>query len=166
MKELTAQDIMSTRVVWVKEEMTVSEVIELFMEEMISGAPVVNSEGVMTGVVSLRDCVRHGNTTERFVSGAQKTLFYEEGWELPLSDEEIAFFHLDKNSGQAVKEIMTPMLFSVTPETPISELADMMLKGRIHRMLVLDDDELVGIVTTMDMLKVIRELMPKQVASC
>ena len=159
MEHLTAKDIMSTRVVWVKEEMTVSEVIELFCEEMISGAPVVNEKGILSGVVSLRDCVRHGNT-ERFISSAQKTLFYEEGWELPLSDEEVAFFHLDKNSGQAVKEIMTPMLFSVKPETPISEMADMMLKGRIHRMLVLDKDELIGIVTTMDMLKVIRELMP------
>lgn len=155
MKQLTAKDIMSKDVVWVNEDTSVSEAANLFMEELISGAPVVDNNGVMTGVVSLRDLVKNGMTTQRFVQGESKTVYYEESWELPLSREEVESFHLEDNQALTIKEVMTPVLFNVDLNTPINELAEMMLRGRIHRVIVLDGDELAGIVTSMDMLKVI-----------
>lgn len=155
MNQLTAKDIMSKDVVWVNEETSVAEAANLFMEELISGAPVVDSNGVMTGVVSLRDLVKNGMTTQRFVQGESKTVYYEESWELPLSREEVESFHLEENQQLTIKEVMTPVLFNVDIHTPITDLAEMMLRGRIHRVIVLDGDELAGIVTSMDMLKVI-----------
>lgn len=158
MKELRAKDIMSKDVVWVSESTSVAEAANLFMEEMITGAPVVNDNGVMTGVVSLRDFVKNGMTTERFVpDGDKKTVYYEESWDLPLSEDEARGFHLESHQDLLVKEIMTPVLFNADVNTPVSELAQMMLRGRIHRVIVLNGDELAGIVTTMDMLKVICE---------
>ncbi len=160
MKNIRAKDIMSKDVVWVTETTSVAEAANLFMEEMITGAPVVNDKGVMTGVVSLRDFVKNGMTTERFVpDGDKKTVYYEESWDLPLSEEEARGFHLESHQDLQVREIMTPVLFNADVNTPVADLAQMMLRGRIHRVIVLDGDELAGIVTTMDMLKVICELV-------
>ncbi len=158
MKDIRAKDIMSKDVVWVTENTSVAEAASLFMEEMITGAPVVNEQGVMTGVVSLRDFVKNGMTTERFVpDGDKKTVYYEESWDLPLSEDEARGFHLESQQDLLIKEVMTPVLFNADVNTPVSELAQMMLRGRIHRVIVLDGDELAGIVTTMDMLKVVCE---------
>ena len=156
MKELTAKDIMTKDVVWVHEHTTVTEAAELFSREMISGAPVVDAAGVMTGVVSLRDLIKNGGTTQKFVADDQagRSVYFEESWELPLSEDEVAGFHLEDQS-LTIKDVMTPVLFNVDLHTPVSELAQMMLRGRIHRVIVLDGDELAGIVTTMDMLKVL-----------
>ena len=159
MRQLCAKDIMSKDVVWVTEDCTVAEAADLFVEEMISGAPVVDDKGVMTGVVSLRDLVKNGGTTQRFVSdsddGRKHSVFYDESWELPLLPEEVDGFHLETNLSLTVKEVMTPTLFNVDVSTPITEIAEMMLRGRIHRVIVLEGDDLAGIVTTMDMLRAI-----------
>ena len=48
MRKLFAKDVMSKDVVYVNENTTVSEAANLFLEEMISGAPVVDDEGTMT----------------------------------------------------------------------------------------------------------------------
>jgi CBS domain-containing protein len=50
------------------------------------------------------------------------------------------------------------MIFSVSENTSVQEVADVMLKGRIHRVFVTRDGRLAGIVTALDMLKVIRDL--------
>jgi CBS domain-containing protein len=57
-----------------------------------------------------------------------------------------------------VRDIMTPMIFSVSEDTSVQEVAETMLKGRIHRVFVTRDNKLAGIVTALDMLKVIRGL--------
>jgi CBS domain-containing protein len=57
-----------------------------------------------------------------------------------------------------VREIMTPMIFKVSEEDSIQEVADIMLKGRIHRVFVTRGTLLTGIVTALDMLQVIRNL--------
>lgn len=158
MKHLKAKDIMTTDVVWVPEEMSVGEATDLFVREMISGAPVVDANNTMTGVVSVKDFLKNDQTSERFASGDDRqTVYYNESWELPLSREEATAFHLEVQREMTVKEIMTPIVFNADMETPVVDLAQTMLKGRIHRVIILDGDELAGMVTTMDMLKVIAE---------
>ena len=57
-----------------------------------------------------------------------------------------------------MRDIMTPMLFKVDEDTSLKEVADMMIGGRVHRLFVTHKQKVVGIVTTMDMLKVIRDM--------
>ena len=49
-------------------------------------------------------------------------------------------------------DVMIKELVHVTAETPVTEIADTMRRQRIHRVLVMDDKELVGIVTTFDLI--------------
>ncbi|MGH7495293.1 MAG: CBS domain-containing protein [bacterium] len=48
--------------------------------------------------------------------------------------------------------------FTADENTPIQEVADTMLGGRIHRLMVTRNDKIIGIISTMDMLKIIRDL--------
>jgi CBS domain-containing protein len=50
------------------------------------------------------------------------------------------------------------MIFQVTEDTSVQQVADLMLKNRIHRVFVTRDEKVVGIISTPDMLKVIRDM--------
>lgn len=78
--------------------------------------------------------------------------FYIRGWE--TDGEELKGMYIE-NASQPVQEVMTPTVYTVTEDTPISEIAKIMIAGRIHRLLVTHHNRLVGIITTLDMLKVL-----------
>ncbi len=52
-----------------------------------------------------------------------------------------------------VSDIMTPVTFSLEAEADVRELSDFLVRGRIHRAVVIEDGRLLGIVTTMDVLR-------------
>jgi len=54
-----------------------------------------------------------------------------------------------------VADIMTPVAFSVAPSDTVAELAGFLVRGRIHRALVLQNDRLLGIVTSGDVLRAV-----------
>jgi CBS domain-containing protein len=51
---------------------------------------------------------------------------------------------------------MTPMIFDVNEDTKVKQVADTMIRGRIHRVFVTREGKLTGVITTVDMLEVIR----------
>ncbi len=156
MRELTAKDIMTTKVRWIPVSTTVAEATKMFIEEMISGAPVVDDDGDMVGVVSIKDFLKNGLVADHLEPKEEDAaLSYNESWELPLTEEEATAFQVKSNCDLMVKDIMTPVVFNADLHTPVTQLAEMMLKGRIHRVIILDGNELAGMVTSMDMLKVI-----------
>ena len=57
--EATAKDVWTTEVVRVTEDMAVGAVARLFGDEAITGAPVVDGEGRVVGVISQRDLLDH-----------------------------------------------------------------------------------------------------------
>jgi predicted transcriptional regulator len=65
--------------------------------------------------------------------------------------------HLDAESLISVRDIMTSRTFNVNEDTKIRDVADAMIRGNIHRVLVTRNHTLVGIITSMDMLRVIRD---------
>ncbi|MGD8619571.1 MAG: CBS domain-containing protein, partial [Gammaproteobacteria bacterium] len=114
--------------------------------------------GELVGVVSLTDIVRQSSMSNSRADsdGAHDVYLYE--LESHMSREELRVFHSREESPMRVSDIMTPMIFRVNPDTPLQEVAETMLKGRIHRVFVTEDGRLTGIVTTLDMLEVIRNI--------
>ncbi len=82
--------------------------------------------------------------------------YYLRSWEDKLDEEEVRHFQIVEDDGLSVREIMTPLIFKVAENASIAEMADTMIGGRIHRLIVTQEDRVVGIVTTLDMLKAIR----------
>jgi CBS domain-containing protein len=75
-----------------------------------------------------------------------------------MDRDELRELHVQYEEQVQVLDIMTPMIFSVSEDTSVQEVADTMLKGRIHRVFVTRDGKLTGIVTALDMLQVIRDM--------
>lgn len=151
MNELTAKDIMSRDVIIVHEKMAVSDLLDLFTREMISGAPVKNNKERITGVVSLND-IAHYSSKRRAVNMGERG-FYSDAWESKFSAKELEGFHLEIDDGMCVCDIMTHLLISIQEDTPVTEIASIMIQYRVHRLCVTRDDKVVGLVTTTDILR-------------
>lgn len=157
MVNLTARDIMNQDVLSVGMDWSVDQLADFLVENSISGAPVVSEDGKLAGVVSLMDIVRYRSMPASDNTDDEPHEYYIHTSELNYSNEEIESFHLDAESLISVKDIMTPRTFEVGEDTKIRDVADVMIRGNIHRVLVTRDNALVGIITTMDMLRIIRD---------
>ncbi|NIP57539.1 MAG: CBS domain-containing protein [Gemmatimonadetes bacterium] len=175
--DLAVSDLMATELVTVRPDMTVAELLELLDEKEITGVPVVASDGAVEGVVSLTDVARAagleastGELPERRTpdrSGRGKAL---EGGELLRtaglphvpSGSVLETIPRTKLGGRPVRDIMNPATFSVGPDTSIGDLARFLSGSGIHRALVIDDEELVGIVTAMDVVRALADAPPER----
>lgn len=141
---MKAKDIMRKDVITVKSYLTVQELAKVFTERCISGAPVVDQNEKVIGVVSQTDLVN-----ARSGQPAGIPLFHT------AEDEPTTAvgMHYEVMDGTRVEEIMTPGGISYDEETTVAELARAMTERHIHRVLVTRKGRLVGIVTTMDMMQ-------------
>jgi CBS domain-containing protein len=114
-------ELMERDVLTVTPETSVFDIRELFADAEIHGAPVVDEDGAVLGVVSSLDVLRVAEV--------------ERQHELCAAD------------------VMTRELVTVTPTEPIAEVARLMHDQHVHRVLVISDHELVGVVSTFDVLK-------------
>jgi len=151
----TIKDIMTTDVQSVQDDWSLETLSQFFFDKQISGAPVVDYKEKLIGVVSLSDVARN-STLPATTSENNSHDYYQNTRSLSgISQEDLSKLNIESESMITVKDIMTPMVFEMSEDTPVQKAAETMLKGHIHRVLVTRDKKLIGIVTTMDMMKVI-----------
>lgn len=147
---------MTTDVFSVADDWSPDSLSQFLFDRQVSGAPVIDKDGTLVGVVSLSDLARNNTAPATDTRETVVHDFYHEATSIQgISQEDLELLEIESESIVTIKDIMTPLMFEVTQDTPIQEAAEMMLKGHIHRVLVTDNKKLVGIVTTMDMLKVV-----------
>lgn len=156
MKALTAKDVMNPSVLTVSEEMTLRQLAEILTDRQISGAPVLNEEGKLVGVVSLTDIALHASEQGTLSPDRSDSSYDVRSWDEQLDPRELHGFHIE-DEGPVVRQVMTPAVYTVPEETPVSDLARTMISGRLHRLLVTRGDRVVGIVTSLDLLRVLIE---------
>jgi CBS domain-containing protein len=147
MRPITANDLMNPEVLTVQTDMTVRDLASFLIDNEISGAPVADAEGRLVGVVSLADIAAAATGEDR--SGGDGSGYFGRAWDDSLDEEDVEDLPLD---GMRVAGIMTPQVFSVKEDATVSEIASLMLKGHLHRLLVTREDRAVGIITTSDLL--------------
>jgi CBS domain-containing protein len=172
---------MSEDVITVPVDTTLQGLALVLCENKISGAPVVDEQGHLIGVVSASDLVRRESQEPvypRVTAAEDLGLSAEEptGTNEEESDEDSGagpthpYFHrLDEadlvnlrtsfypeDFGQAlVYDVYTPHVITATPETPVAQLARIMVDHHIHRVLIVRGKKVVGIVSSMDVLKAV-----------
>lgn len=154
MREQAAVDVMSADVLAVDPDMTVHQLATFLTDNEISGAPVRARNGRLLGMVSLTDIAQGESdegVLERDHSDPQASVH---GWEDEATSEEMRELHVEA-AETFVRDIMTPTTYTVPHDTPVSDLARTMIAGRIHRLLVVRDERVVGIVTSLDLLKLL-----------
>jgi CBS domain-containing protein len=140
---MQAQDVMTTKVVAVAPDTPVTEIAKLLLERRISAVPVISDDRKLLGIVSEGDLI-HGLGQE----GAKRSWWLD----LLASPQTKAEAYL-KGQGRLAWDVMTRSVTSVTPDTPLPEIARLLEAHRIKRVPVLRDGELVGIVSRADLLR-------------
>ncbi len=157
MKRLTAKDVMNKDVLSVGMDWSVEYLTDFLVENGISGAPVTSEDGKLVGVVSLTDIVRHNSLPGKESRLDSPYDYYRHGLEHQYAKEDIRSLSIGTEPLDTVRDIMTPMIFDVNEDTKVKQVADTMIRGRIHRVFVTREQKLVGVITTVDMLSVIRD---------
>ena len=158
MKSLIAKDIMNPQILAAHANWTISQLAEFLIENSISGAPVISEDFTLIGVVSLTDIVRFDTLPIKDAPHEYPHTFYLHSFERAYAPEDITEFRIETESNILVEDIMTPMIFHVKEETPLKEVAEIMVRGRIHRVFVTQDDKVTGVISALDMMKVILEI--------
>ncbi len=84
---------------------------------------------------------------------------YYHGADLATEKELAEGFQIEEVDQTLIKDIMTPVVYSVLPETPATEVINQMVGLKVHRLFVVDPDGvLVGVISTVDIL---RHLQPE-----
>ena len=170
---LTLGDIMTRELVTLSPEHSLREAMALLSARHISGAPVVSSDKVV-GVLSLTDLAEFaasnpGVPTERHElvewgevdtedppEGEEPpSVFFADLWddagaEVSARLEESGSPEWNMLNEHTVGEAMTRRVLSLAPTTPVEFAARYMRGARIHRVLVMSNGRLLGIVTTTD----------------
>jgi CBS-domain-containing membrane protein len=145
--DLIAADLMSRDVITVPQEMPLPAAARVLAQAQVSGAPVVDAEGRCIGVFSAADLTRWAQLEKRAAQRAPA---------IPgcvCSDWEVVEHDWDTLPVESVSWYMTADPVLVSPETPIGELARMMVDAHIHRLIVAGADRRpTGIVSSTDVL--------------
>jgi CBS-domain-containing membrane protein len=150
MESLTVGDVMTIHVITVREETPFKELVRLMKDHDVSGLPVVDSTGALSGIVTEADLLdvvgektgvkkRHtqfGRLLDRLITpGRQETI--------------------DRSASHiSARSLMTSDLITVTPGTPVREAARIIVDSGVKRLPVVDEENhVVGIVSRQDLLR-------------
>ena len=152
-------DVMTRDVATLSPEMTLKEMDRIFVERQVSGAPVVEGERLV-GIVSQADVVRLLYDEQK--KAQQVSDFYTSPFPIPISaldqlakDSRKIADHLTKRT---VGEVMIPHPLTVSPSDDVESVARLMIKEKIHRVLVTEEERLVGIVSSLDIVRLVAEV--------
>jgi CBS domain-containing protein len=148
-----AADLMTENPVSISETATVEEAIALLVEKGFSAAPVIDQAGRAVGVLSQRDILIHDRERENYLEPIPRK-FEDASLAEHFGEPPGAGFQVVRGDGTVVRDIMTPMVFSVSPEAPAAKVVEQMLAMKFHRLFVVDDDGiLVGVISALDILQ-------------
>lgn len=155
---LTARDVMRTEVETVGPELTLPELERAFMKKRVSGFPVIEGEGRLVGIISRSDVVRH-LTVERSRAEVLSD-YYRDGGMGDVPSESLE--SIGQQVGARVehvpvKEVMLRAVVTVTPDELLRDVARKLIEHQVHRVPVVDGTRLVGIVSSLDLVRVLAE---------
>jgi CBS domain-containing protein len=146
---MKAAEIMVTNVITVTPDHSVQEVAEILLERRISGVPVLNAAGELVGIVSEGDLMRRADAgTGHRRSWWLRLLMGREG----LAQEFV------REHARKVADIMTHHVITASPETPVSDLAELLERNAIKRVPIVDGRKVVGIVSRANLLQALAAL--------
>jgi CBS domain-containing protein len=128
---MRVRDLMQVAVKTVGSNAAVGDAIVTLADSHISAVPVVDAAGRMVGVVSSTDILT--SEAEACDCTERESLFED----------------------TSVSEIMTPRPLTVSPDAEVREAAQQMLYADIHRLFVVEDGRVVGVISTSDIMRAV-----------
>lgn len=147
---MRAKDVMTTDVISVTPDTSVQELARLLCERNISGAPVVDANNAIVGIVSEGDLLHRAETETEYQTGRRRSRWLESF----VSDRALARDYV-KSHGRLVGDVMTRDVVTVPDTAELAEVADLLETKRIKRVPVLRDGKLVGILSRANLVRAV-----------
>lgn len=141
------KDIMTKDVITANESDTIEQCAKLLTTHNLSGLPVVDESGNLTGIITEGDLIRR--------SAKVPTPAYLEflGGIIYLDNPNKFFDEVKKSMGLTAKEAMTDELTTISPEEEIEKAATTLVRKKIKRLPVVNEEgKLIGIVSRKDIM--------------
>ncbi len=153
---VTAADLMATNPLSLEAEATVHEASVFLTDHGFSAAPVIDKAGRPVGVVSQTDLIVHDRENVDYLP--RNSDYYACEDNSRRADQGVpAGFEIVNVDTTTVRDIMTPMVFSVSPEMSAHKVVEEMLNLKVHRLFVVDrQGVMIGVVSTVDVLRHLR----------
>src|SRR3972149_11701958 len=148
MSELLAKDIMVKKVITINKNALVGKLSELLLKNKISGVPVVDDNGKLVGIATEGDLIVKDADLHfpRYFKLLDSIIYLESLNKFKRN--------LKKYLGTKVEDIMTVKVRTVREDTPVNEVANIMIRNNVNRVPVLGSNgDLVGIITRADIVK-------------
>lgn len=156
---MRAADIMERDVVTIAPDASLADLDRSFLDTGVSGFPVVEA-GRLIGVVSRSDVVRKLCTEQSYAEYISE--YYRDMSRVGDTDSPEAFTALaarvgTRLDGVRVRDMMAVAPVSVAPSDSLQEVARVMVARDFHRVPVTRDGQLVGIITSLDIVRLAAE---------
>lgn len=146
---MLAHQIMTRPVITVAPETTIVEAANTMLQKHVSGLPVVNAAGKLVGIISEGDFLRRSEIGTQRRRGQFLRFILGSGRE--AND-------FVREHGRRVAEIMTPEPLTITEDTTLEEIVELMEKNNVKRLPVIRDNKVVGIVSRANLLQAVAGL--------
>lgn len=148
MSELLAKNVMVKKVITINKDASVNELSELLIKNKISGVPVVDDNGSLVGIATEGDLIVKDADLHfpRYFKLLDSIIYLESLNKFKRN--------LKKYLGTKVEDVMTVKVKTVNVDTPVNEVANIMIRNNVNRVPVLNrKGNLVGIITRADIVK-------------
>jgi CBS domain-containing protein len=140
--DMFAQDVMSSDVVTVGDSASVLDAVKLLINASVSGLPVVDAKGQFVGIVTEFDVIRH-------VLGGEVSVDLQTALD---KGEALSELH-SQVLAKPVRDLMTRPALVAAENTPLKEIAELVVRHQIKGVPVLRDGAVVGMVSRADLVK-------------
>lgn len=142
---------MTTSVITVRSSTTIEELARIFIDHRISGAPVVDDAGELTGIVTENDLITQN---KRVHIPTVMRLFDAY---IVLDSQSRIEREIRKMAGATVDDICTKKVITVTGDAPLDEIATIMAEKRVHLIPVVKGRTILGIIGKIDLIRGMRQ---------
>jgi CBS domain-containing protein len=149
--ELVAKDVMQSAVVCIGKKDSLAEVGERMVSARVTGMPVVE-EGRLVGIITRSDFVRIPVLMRTMDDYVEDHLQENSLQQQPRTEFDGFSARLPNLT---VADVMTTEVITCLPDTPVEEIGNKMVRHHIHRVVVVDKDKPVGIIGSLDLVKLL-----------
>lgn len=144
---MNARDLMTTNVIRIGSNVTIGQAVHLLKEHTISGLPVVNENGQLIGVITGGDVLR------AFQHRAQRVYHTLIGITHVVMDHSVFVRDREELLSLPVEKMMSRGAVTVSPDTPVGDITDIMLQQNVRRVFVVQQNVLQGVITRNDIVR-------------
>lgn len=158
---IRARDLMQTDLITLQAGDPIRDAIRVFEDEGIHGAPVLDAGGRLVGVLSAFDVAKTSHMDGGRLEDERHEYYLANPLDEGLGDapwEDEQFYSKEDYSsevlgGATVADWMNPRAVTVDADAELPVLCKTMTDERIHRVLVVEEGELKGIISSFDIVR-------------